>query len=310
MERNYELDTEDEKILEELDNLCGVVQNKNVLRDMIIYAKLREKHKIDFGNYNILLNNQSVYKESLEEFLKVCSKIFLKYHIISNDNICYLDRNLNNRRDSIFDKLLGIKDGIIVINERKIRSFDFSDDLNELKKISNKFEGQIFVFEDTGRREDDLGIELGEFVSWRMNIERTSLEDKIIYCKKKLDENNIKYKEKDLKEFADIQFWILKHMMFNLLIECKSKDLDFVDKQMLKKTKESFSKNNKSERRECLKKIEHEKTAIEELNELVGLEDVKRQMEKIINYIKLNKERGKMPSLHMCFTGNPRYRKD
>ncbi len=38
---------------------------------------------------------------------------------------------------------------------------------------------------------------------------------------------------------------------------------------------------------------------------MVGLEDVKKQMEKILNYVKLNKERGQMPSLHMCFTGNP-----
>jgi len=28
-------------------------------------------------------------------------------------------------------------------------------------------------------------------------------------------------------------------------------------------------------------------------------------MAKILNYVKLNKERGQMPSLHMCFTGNP-----
>ena len=28
-------------------------------------------------------------------------------------------------------------------------------------------------------------------------------------------------------------------------------------------------------------------------------------MDKILNYVRINKERGQMPSLHMCFTGNP-----
>ena len=29
------------------------------------------------------------------------------------------------------------------------------------------------------------------------------------------------------------------------------------------------------------------------------------QVQKILNYVKLNKNRGKMPTLHMCFNGNP-----
>ena len=39
---NYKLDSEDEKILNELDNLCGVIQNKEVLRDIILYIKLKQ----------------------------------------------------------------------------------------------------------------------------------------------------------------------------------------------------------------------------------------------------------------------------
>ena len=38
MLKEYLLDAEDEKILDELDNLCGVVQNKEVLKNMIIYS--------------------------------------------------------------------------------------------------------------------------------------------------------------------------------------------------------------------------------------------------------------------------------
>ena len=39
MVKKYVLDAEDEKILNELDNLCGVVQNKEILREIILYIK-------------------------------------------------------------------------------------------------------------------------------------------------------------------------------------------------------------------------------------------------------------------------------
>ena len=77
MLKNYELDAEDEKILDELDNLCGVIQNKEVLKDMILYIKLRQDGKVNFGNYNIIIRNNTSY-DILKDFLKVCIKIFIK----------------------------------------------------------------------------------------------------------------------------------------------------------------------------------------------------------------------------------------
>ena len=98
---NYKLDSEDEKILNELDNLCGVVQNKEVLRDIIFYIKLKKNNELEFDNYNIIIRNNSSYN-LLNDLIKVCAKIFLKYNIIENDEICYLDKVINNRRDDPF----------------------------------------------------------------------------------------------------------------------------------------------------------------------------------------------------------------
>ncbi|MBR2290432.1 MAG: AAA family ATPase [Clostridia bacterium] len=300
MVKNYGLDAEDEKILDELDNLFGVVQNKEVLRELITFIKLRQDSKMDFGNYNMIVRNESSYS-LLGDFLQVCAKIFMKYKIIPNAKVCYLDKLVNIRKDSPLDKIAGIEESIIVINERKLR-MNFSEQMDMLKNIVARYEDKIFVFEDTDFREGCLDAEIGEVASWRMTIECISLEDKIMYCKNKFEENGLKYKEKDLKEFADNPFWILRNMVFKVIIECKSKGLDFVDKQTLSKSKPK--QNNKTSQRKRIKKIE-EKTAKEEMDELIGLNDVKNQIEKILNYIKLNKERGKMPALHMCFTGNP-----
>lgn len=300
---NYDLDAEDKKILNELDNLCGVVQNKEILRDIILYIKLKQNNELDLGNYNIIVRNKSSYN-LLNDLIKVCSKIFLKYNIIKNDNICYLDKIVNSRRECALDKITGIDDSIIVINDRKLR-IDYNDELDNLNRIINQFKDKIFIFEDTNYCEGETDGELGKLASFRMTIDKISLDDKIMYCRNSFDEHNIKYKKQDIKDYADVPFWILKNMIIKLLIECKTKNLDFIDKQMLKKNKEFYSKNTKIKRNERNNKKQEEKNSKKELNELVGLNEIKKQMEKILNYVKLNKERGQMPSLHMCFTGNP-----
>lgn len=297
---NYKLDAEDEKIINELDNLCGVIQNKPVLKDIITYTKLRRNNEINFGNYNIIVRNNSSYN-LLTDFLKICSKIFMKYHIIENDNICFLDRITNNRRDFPLDKISGINDGIIVINERKLR-INYTDELDDIAKIVNNFKNKVFIFEDTSYCEGDIDAKLDDLASWRMTIEKISLDDKIMYCMTKLDNNTLKYKKQDLKSFADVPFWTLKNSIMKVIIECKSKGLDYVDKQILIQNKSNTAQKNV--RRNTITK-KSEKSAKEELNELIGLNDIKSEVDKILNYVKLNKERGNMPSLHMCFTGNP-----
>lgn len=301
MLKEYLLDTEDEKIIDELDNLCGVVQNKEVLKNMIIYSKLKNKGEIDFGNYNIIIRNDSSYN-LLNDLLKVCSKIFLKYNIIANDKICYLDKIVNNRRDCPLDKIAGIDDSIIIINERKLR-LNYLDEVENLERLNRTYKDKIFVFEDTSYCEGEIDAELGDLASWRMTIEKITLEDKMMYCRNKLDKNNLKYKKQDLKDFADQPFWMLKNKVMQLIIECKSKEIEFINKEMLKKKNEK--PNSRASRRKKFKNDKAKNAAKQEIEELIGLNEVKEQTEKILNYVKLNKERGKMPTLHMCFKGNP-----
>ena len=258
---DYKLDLEDEKIISELDNLCGVIQNKEVLRDIILYIQLRENNELNLGNYNILVRNNSSYN-LLNDLIKVCSKIFLKYHIIENDRICYLDKIENNRRDNPFERIIGIDESIIVVNDKKLR-IDYSNELDKLSKIINQMKNKIFIFEDTNYCEGEIDGELGKLYSFRMTIDKISLDDKIMYCKNYFDRYNIKYKKQDIKDYVDVPFWNLKNMITKLLIECKAKKLDFVDKQMLKKNKEFYSinrvrkrnqKNNRKHEEKILKK--------------------------------------------------------
>ena len=173
MLKEYELNAEDERIIDELDNLCGVVQNKEILKDMIIYSKLRKNGEIDFGNYNILVRNDSDYL-LLDDLLKVVGKILLRHHIISNDRICYLDRAINKSVPFPLDYISGIEESIIVISEKKLR-IDIGNDIERIKKILNLNKDKVFIFEDQNWSEGFMDAELGNLVSWRMTIRLTSL---------------------------------------------------------------------------------------------------------------------------------------
>jgi hypothetical protein len=209
---------------------------------MILFAKLRENKRITFGNFNMIIRNESGYN-IIEDFLKVCGKILIKYNVISNDKICFFDKLINNKRESVLDKILGIEEDIIVINDRKIR-LDYAIEIENLYKIVNTYKNKVFVFEDTSWNEGELDTRLNDIATWRMTIDKISLDDKIMYCKKKLEDNGLKCKHQDVKEFANIPLWQARQQLTQVIIECKSKDLDMVSSDIFKKNKGKTKAND------------------------------------------------------------------
>ena len=301
MLKEYELTAEDERIIDELDNYCGVVQNKEVLKDMIVFSKLKKKGEVDFGNFNIIVRNDSSYL-LLNDLLKVVGKLLLKHGIIPNDKICYLDSAINKNVSFPLNYISGIDEAIVVIRENRLR-INIENDIEIIKNIINLNKDKIFIFEDKNWCEGEMDAELGDLVSWRMTIERISLEDKIMYCRNTFDSNDIKYRRQDIKDFSDQPFWKIKNQVMQLIVECKGKDLKILSNDMLKK-KSGKAISNVSKRK-MFNKEKSRTTAKEELDKLIGLNGIKEEVQKILNYVKLNKERGKMPTLHMCFNGNP-----
>ena len=90
---------------------------------------------------------------------------------------------------------------------------DYSDEFDNLNRIINQSKNKVFIFEDTNYCEGEIDGELGKLSLFRMTVNKISLDDKIMYCKKALDEYNIKYPRQELKEYADVPFWILKNII-------------------------------------------------------------------------------------------------
>lgn len=228
MVNEYILDAKDEAIINGLDNLFGVVQNKEVLRNIIIFSKLKRDDEINTGNFNIIIRNNSDYN-LLEDFLRICTKLFVKNNIIENDKIYFFGENEDKckgrKNNDIWNIELKNNESLIVF---KCNSFyiNYKRDRNKIEKLIKKYPNKIFIFEDTNYCEGEMDAELGNIATWRMTIEKISLDDKIIYCKNILDKNKIKYRNQDIRNFSEQPFWKLKPNLLQLMVECKANRIE------------------------------------------------------------------------------------
>ena len=74
MKSNFEVNVKTEEILKELDGIYGTDQCKEVIRNYASYIEMKKRGEVEFGNYNILIRNQSEYGAS-EQLVEVIWKI-------------------------------------------------------------------------------------------------------------------------------------------------------------------------------------------------------------------------------------------
>lgn len=284
------LDEENEKILSRLDNMIGLSKNKSVIRNIIRFSKVIDKYEweIKYKNYNIIIRNESAYN-LYEELISVIAEIYYKNRMILNPQVLYL--NLEKIDLKSFDTET-IKEGVVVINFS-----NQSSDLLKLKNIVNEFikrmPEKVFIILEDFFVKGKVNAVLNKSVSWAMNIESISIQEKEQYIKKFMDTNKLIYSNEIVKNLSNEPYWKIKNDMINIFVNCKMKNENDISKML----KMDINRTNKKE-------IINKK-GIEELDNLIGLDSVKDQIKKIINYIKISKNRNNMPMLHMCFNGNP-----
>ncbi len=283
------LDEENEKILSRLDNLIGLSKNKNTLRNIIRFSKFMNKYdwKIKNENYNIVIRNESAYN-LYEELIAVIADVYYKNKIILNPKVLYL--NLEKIDLKRFDTK-SIEEGIIVIDFSNMRK-----DILELKHILEvfieKMPTKAFIVLEDYFIEGEVNAVLNRCVSWAMKVESISRQEKEQYIRKFMDSNKFVYSREIIKNFSNKPYWKIKNDMINIFVNCKINNENDVSKIL--------KKDNKTAKKENVKK-----TGLEELDNLIGLDSVKMQIKKVVNYIKISKNRKNMPMLHMCFNGNP-----
>ena len=108
-----------------------------------------------------------------------------------------------------------------------------------------------------------------------------------------MKKNNLKYSKSIIKKIADNSYYKVQSELINILVKSKINKTDNIDELL---------QNNTVQKED--KKV-NKNTGIKELENLIGLEETKEQIKKIINYIRICKDKNKLPMLHMVFNGNP-----
>lgn len=293
MKSKFEVNVKTEEILEELNHIYGVDKCKEVIRNYTSYIEMKKKGEVKFGNYNILIRNQSEYGAS-EQLVEVIWKI-LKANKIVKTPYRYLEREEIKRGDN-YKTIKAMKEELLVIDETRV---EIRYNRSEVKDVLDNITDKIFILIDRDGREGLINATMGDNITWTTKIEKISKEDKINYTNQFLANNKIKVDSKS--SFVDCisnePFWKVKDELLHIVLQCKMRGIEKITDKVIKEDfKKTYYKGNV---------IKTSQNAMEELDAMIGIEAVKSQVRQIVNFVKVNQKRGKMPSLHMCFSGNP-----
>lgn len=285
------------QILKELKDIYGLEKCKDSIKRYIEYLKLRSENKINIGNYNILIKCKNKYSQ-IEQLVEIIVKLLKKYNI-ANSSYLYVDeRQLRNiyRFSDIAEKEILIVDSNIV----NLSSYHMQE---QLKQCINDNKNKIFILVDREAQnfwKDDFK---SKELFWTFEFDEASEDDKTKYIKQVLKENEIKIDNNCnlINAMSSKNYEKMQKDLFNIIIECKSKDINKITDKVL----EDLDQREYLRIRTKSKSTNNKKAAIQDLNSLEGLDQVKEQIQYILNYIKVNKNRGTLPSLHMSFEGNP-----
>ena len=273
----------------EIDNLYLDDESKNLLKQIIDYIKkYNEGKETNYINFNILFECKT--KECRNKIIEIIKNATKNSDYIKNDNVYNLSLfELNNKINTIelYDKngIISINDlaSLTMQNDNNIKIFFYNMGLTLGKKnitllCGSKEEIANFKTYSPDTIDKYFNFRLVEIIPSSQDIYNEIIEKVEISDEQKI--NLLDYvtaTQKDIKDYT----------------EYRDKLIDYV----------SFHKD--------IPKIKEEKSIEEifkELDELVGLTDVKNVLHDLVNLIELKKKSNLKindVNLHMLFLGNP-----
>lgn len=278
-----------EKLVNELNDLQGLDDDaKATILKYAQYVSLSKNGEIKgIGNKNIIITCQDFYVDT--EAL-----INLLLEILGTKDVYYL--TIKEIKDSLlFNK---ISSNVIIVDLQKQPSnFQFYLDNFKNKVNSHSDKTFIFVNNNLGKVDKDY---IAESFSWRIEIVEESIKNKKKYILEKLKRNNIKVTKTCnlVSMLEDKELVTIDKDLINIIINCKLNGVKTINNGFLQQ-------NLLIEDTKKIMRKPNNKTALDQLNSLIGLDNVKEQINQIINYININKKCKKLPMLHMVFKGPP-----
>lgn len=263
------------QILQTLNSCLGLPKkSKEVIKMYADYIKMYKQKKIKIGNLNMILNcNSSNYYEIIEVINKLLFKEgitqFTQYELLTDVHISKNSHLTNNMLYVISDD--GLKDC-------------------KLEKLVMDNKSCVFIVicnDNNSKMIDNIRTKF----TWEIVVKDPSEQEKIKYIKEVIKQHGFtpKVTNAELEAITCFDMETIDSFLITAILGATKKKLTYISKEELNIMKRPATQ-------EGMKK----------LNSLVGLDEVKMQVQQILNYVKVHKERGTMPNLHMIFKGNPR----
>lgn len=267
------------QIIARTEEILGCRKMKEKLELYNDYINLKLENKVSFGNYNCIVecrSNGNQYNQVLE----IINQILIEKGIVK-EKFTYL--TLKNIDDVKFEG-----------NKLYVISYENEDIFrNEYREIMKKYYNNVFIVVASARINDAQIFYSGE-IYWKFIIDRISVDEKKKYIQKKISEEDF-YLREDIgivEAITNNKMFEINETLINGFVKAKKDNSIVLDDRYFDI--------------KCVVEEEKiEKTALKQLDELIGLENVKRQIKQIIDYVEVHKRRGNMPALHMVFSGNP-----
>lgn len=264
------------QILKSLDSCLGIPKRtKEVMKMYVDYIKLFKSNKIKIGNLNMILycNNNNY-----SEIVNIINKLLYKEGITKSSNYELLTEISYNRKKIEANDLCVIKD-------ENIKNC-------KLEKIMNDYPNAVFILIYNSDNKEVIDNIKSKF-TWEIQVDEPTEQEKIKYIKNTIKEHRLECKvtSSELGALTGYDIETIDSCLIGAILRANKKKIEYIGKEELH-----------------IMKNPHHREGIKKLNSLVGLEEVKQQVQQIINYIQVHKERGTIPNLHMVFKGNPRNR--
>lgn len=277
------------EILSGLDGLVGI--DKEIFFDYARYIELKASGDIiDIGNSNFMFKCPSNYLESTRIIETICK--LLTYHY---ENLKYYEITQRDIRH-----LSEIDADVIIIDAINNLNIMMST-LDMLQEYIYSNSDKIFILiyaedETVIKHNRTITTVLGDFFSFKMQIGTLTEDDKIKYIQDRLKKNQIKVVKKCnlVDKLANQELSTIDNELLYLAVKCRVNNVNRITDTFLQQI----------DREQYVSKVKVTNTALKELDALEGLEDVKKQIHSIFNYIRTCKARNvSLPSLHMTFNG-------
>ena len=272
-----------EQILEDINNCYGCSNVKEVLTDYAEYLKLYKKEKVYIGNRNIIIYKSGINRD-YSKLLDIINHLLFKEGITTYKEYEVLKDTIRLRNSTLDQQKL------YVIDDPNIKD-------SKVEEIIDSNVNAVFilvVYEKGDNFEAKKYYSMVDNIRnkffWELTLSDPTEQEKNKYIKKVIKQHHFSNKTTD-KELKAITCY----------------DIETIDKCLMS----AFIKATKEETTEItakelnIIKNPNYRTGLKKLNKLVGLEDVKQQIQQIIDYVQVHKQRGHSPTLHMIFKGNP-----